>query len=266
MPTRRHVLTLAAALAACAPATAQAPGGAGAGQAVPGPNLYEVAPEHAESLAALHQDATDAGFLEVTGTGRVSVPADRARVVFAVETEGGTAAEASTLNADLMTAVLAAVRSANGPGLSLETHGYTLSPEYARPSTGERGPVISGYRAMNNVSATVADLDAVGRVIDAAIGAGANRVASLVFEASETGNARAEALRLAVRQATAEATAMAEALGVRLGAPLEVRGGANVPGPNRFMAARVQMAAETPVEAGQQAVVASVTIKYRLGG
>ncbi len=232
------------------------------------PHVYEVSPEHAAFLARARQAAEEQGFLEVSGTAQVSVPADRARVVFAVETEGRTAGQASTANADRMTEVLQAVRGTGAAGLSVETHGYTLQPEYARPTGEPRGaPSIVGYRAQNHVSATISEPDAVGGVIDAAIGAGANRVASLAFEASDTDAARQEALRMAVARARSEAQAMAEALGVPLGSPMEVRGGANLPGPGpQYRAAMMEAAVSTPVEPGQQVVTANVTIKYRLGG
>lgn len=266
MLTWKHLLAVSTGLAACAPATAQTPAGETGDSRAPAPNVYEVSQEHADALAALRGQAQDSGFLEVTGTGSVAVPADRARVVFAVETQSENAAGASTENATRMTAVVSAVRGTGIPGLSLETFGYALSPVYDRPSTPDRGPVITGYRATNHMTATVGDVQAVGRLIDAAIGAGANRIESLAFEASDTEEARAEALRMAVRRASAEAAAIADALGVRLGAPLEVRGGANIPGPRPVMAARVEMAADTPVEAGSQQVMANVTIRYRLAG
>jgi len=252
------VLATMALLTACTPATAQED------TSTPRPHVYEVAPEHAALLEALRQQQ-EAGFLEVSGSGRVSVPADRARVVFAVETESQTAGAASSANAELMAAVLEAVRATGTPGLRIETHGYSLQPEYARPTAQDRSPSISGYRAQNHVSVTMEDVDGVGRVIDAAVGAGANRVASLVFEASDTEDARQEALRMAVAQARAQAEAIAAALDVPLGPPMEVRGGANVPGPRpRAMAMRVEAAA-TPIEAGAQMVTANVTIRYALG-
>lgn len=260
MHSRLILLVSAATLATATPAAPQTEG------APPQPNIYTVPQEQADLL--LQARTQEPAFLEVNGTARVSVPADRAAIVFAVETEGKTAAEASTTNADAMTAVLAAVRGTNAPGLVIETHGYSLSPQYARPSAGEGAPTIDRYRALNNVAVTVTDVDGVGRIIDAAIGAGANRVASLSFEASDTDAARGQALRMAIQRAREEAMAMAEALGVELGPPIEVHGGANVPGPvPQFRAAMVmERAADTPVEAGGQEVVANVTVRFRLGG
>jgi uncharacterized protein YggE len=111
-------------------------------------------------------------------------------------------------------------------------------------------------------------VDAVGRLIDLAIGAGANRVVNIAFSASDTDDARAQAMAEAVRSARAEAEVMARALGYGLGAPLEVRGGAQRPGPVPMSfgaeAMRVQ-AAPTPIEAGDQLVTANVSIRFALG-
>lgn len=207
----------------------------------------------------------DTGYIQVSGDAQVMVPVDRARVLFAVETEEPDARAAVERNATLMDAVLAALRGLEVPSLDLETQGFQLQPQYERPS----GEVmrLRAYRARNHVSVTVDDLEAVGRVIDAAVGAGANRIASLTFEARDTEDARLEALRLAVQKARRQAEVMAAALGLALGAPLEVNGGAQGNPPRPMPMARMEMAqdaATTPVEAGEQTVSASVSIKYRL--
>lgn len=208
----------------------------------------------------------EAGYIQVSGSAEVQVPVDRARVLFAVETEEPDARAAVERNAGLMDAVLAALRELDAEGLDLETQGFQLQPQYERPS-GETMR-IRAYRARNHVSVTVDDVEAVGRIVDAAVGAGANRIASLTFEARDTREARLEALGMAVERARRQAEVMAEALGLSLGPPVEVDGGAEGSPPRPMAMARMEMmqdAASTPVEAGDQTVSASVTIKYRLG-
>lgn len=245
-----QILAIASALTACA--------GPGArGQSIQ-PNVYEIAPEQ------IPQTQGEPPFVEVSGNASVSVPTDRAQVAFALETRAEAAAEAATENATAMDRVLNALRAGDLPGLELETFGYSLQPQYSTDQ--QRVRTIVGYVAQNNVRARVSDVDAVGRVIDVAIGAGANRVASISFSASDTDQARARAMTEAVQSARTEAELIAEALGYRLGAPLEVRGGADRPGPVPMMleAARVQ-AVQTPIEAGDQTVTANVTIRFALG-
>ena len=196
-----EVVVLAAVLSACAgpsatgQTTPQAPGSAGRIYAYEVP-VKTTTPEQAQEQGP--------GWIQVSGNGSVSVAPDRARVSFAVESRAATAADASGANADVMDAVFAAVRAGGFTGLSLETFGYSLRPEYST-NTDQRAREIVAYTAVNNVGATVEDVNTVGRVIDAAISAGANRVASIGFFASDTEAARQEALALAVRSARTEA-------------------------------------------------------------
>lgn len=256
---RLAAIVLSAAACAGTPAEARQPAPSTPPAGAPDrAYVYEVAPEQIAQ-------ARDTGVVRVSGRGEVMVAPDRARASFAVETRASSAGEASAANAEAMNAVMAALRGTGLPGLDIETFGYTLRPEY-RMGT-DRSRVIDGYTALNNVVVTLDDVTAVGRVIDAAIGAGANRVAGLVFEASDTEGARLDALRLAVERATAEARAIATALGRELGAPLDVQGGAEVPGPQvrAMMQTMEAQAAPTPIEAGDQAVRATVSITFALG-
>ena len=253
--------TLATALTACA-------GPSASGQLSPAsdPSLerlhaYEVP---SEGYAQVPQESGP-GWIQVSGSGSVQVAPDRASVAFAMETRSSTADAAAGANADAMDAVLRAIRESGFPGLVLETFGYSLRPEYSN-NNNQRTREIVAYTVLNNVRATIEDVDAVGRVIDAAIGAGANRVAGISFFASNTEAARTEALAEAVRSARAEATVIAESLGYRLGAPLEINGGAARPTPRPYeMATLSARAADTPIEAGDQTVTASVSIRFALG-
>jgi hypothetical protein len=217
---------------------------------------------------ALAQNAASEPFITVNGTGVVSVPADRASISFAVETQAKTAQLAAEENATLMDAVIRALRATAVEGLRIETHGYSLGPIYSRQQPNEP-PRIEEYRASNNVRVHIGDLDQVGAVLDAGIGAGANRIASLAFEASDMEAARLDAVEQAVMRARAEAEAAARAADLVLGPPLEIHVNTQVP-----MASLVQMRTEqafdaappTPIEAGSQRVTANVTIRYGIGG
>jgi hypothetical protein len=262
MKRAHEIVGLVAALTACAGPPAGGQVGPSADDPRAGLHVYEVAPEQAQA-------ALDTGFVEVSGSGLVMVSPDRAVVSFAMETRAASAAGAASANADAMDRVLGAVRGANLPGLELSTFGYTLQPEYSNVSN-QRTREIVAYIVYNNVRATSSDVDAVGRLIDVAIGAGANRVADISFSASDTGEAEREALALAVRDARAQAEVIAQTLGRRLGAPIAVHGGAQRPMPMRSDmqlrgVAFEARAAPTPIEAGEQSVTASVTIRFALG-
>jgi len=258
MMRARHGFSLGCLLAACA--SPGVPGHAGAAAPVETvrPNIYEVVLEE-------ETQAQETPFIEVSGNGSVDVPADRAEISFAMETRSQEAAAASSANAAQMARVLAALRGAGFEGLEIETFGYSLQPQYATDPSRVR--TIVGYVAFNNVRAVVRDVNDVGRLIDVAVAAGANRVASLSFSASDMEAARTRALGDAVRSARAQAEAIASSLGYELGAPLEIRGGAQRPVPIMFDAARTlqAQAAPTPIEPGSQTVDANVTIRFALG-
>jgi len=221
--------------------------------------------------AAAQQQPPQEPFLMVTGMGEARVPSDRARLDFMVETQAPAAQTASTQNAERMERVVRAIRAAGGQTVTVETGGYELSPVYSQVNRDSRGiPRIEAYRAVNHVRVRADDVTRVGALIDAGIGAGANRIAGLYFEAKDPEPARIEALRQAVAKARAEAEAVATALGSTLGPPLEVNLSADYgyPPPRpmyREMAMDVAQAAPTPVEPGEQIVRANVTIRYRLG-
>lgn len=243
-------------LSACAPARASsAPATAAGLPATPG----------GSGPAAVAVDTTR---VSVTGRASRSVLADRARIQVAVETEGATAEEASSRNARTMNRVLDAVRGAldggpDGEG-RLETTGYRLDPRYRQDRNREGPPEIVGYQAVNRVVVTVEDVELVGPVLDAALDAGANRVAGLSFFASDTESARLDAVRTATEQARREAEVVAEAMGMEIVgvASVSTSGGGSVP----VMRAGVEMQAamSTPVESGSQSVSATVNVTFLL--
>ena len=255
-------LLTAVTLTGCAPAaTGQGPVSPTARDDFQPPRVYEV------PLESFGEDGEGVpGFIEVQGSAEISVPADLARVTFAVETRAVTAADAAAENADLMDAVLRSLRGGGFARLRLETFGYALRPEY---SFGEnRVRTIEGYTSVNNVQATVSDVDAVGGVIDAAIASGANRIGSISFDTEDTSEARTRALAEAVEAATAEAQTIARSLGYELGPALEVRGGAERPSPRPMDMGGLAMRAEaapTPIEPGERTVRARVSVRFALG-
>lgn len=210
---------------------------------------------------------------EVTRTLQVSAEAsvmrrpDRATIHLAVETTAGTAQEATRGNARAMTSVADALEGLDIPSSSIRTESISLSPRYQRGQNVEE-PTIVGYHAANRISVRVDDLDRVGPVVDAAIGAGANRVTGLQFQIADPESAYHEALQEAVARARREAEVLARAMGDTLGPAIRVStAGAGAPvtrGPTPELMMRAD-AASTPVQPGELEVRASVQVTYRLG-
>jgi uncharacterized protein YggE len=242
-----------AAVTACAPASAST--------APP-----EVVPMKSAPTRPASPAVVDTGVVRVSGSARIDVATDRARLRFAMETEGASASDAADKNAEQLNAVLAAVRPVVGTAGTVETSGYSLNPVYSSPERGG-APRITGYRIQNQVLVTLTDVDRVGPVLDAAVRAGANRVSELSFFASDPRPARLQAIREATARAREEAEVLAAALGGQLGEALDVNvsGGSSFPEMARFRGAEMAMA-DTPIEPGTQAVSVTVNLTFRLEG
>ena len=212
--------------------------------------------------------------IRVTGTGEVRAAPDQAIADFAVETSAANAQEAAAENAQRMERVIAALVRAGVPRDRIETRDYNVYPDYdQRPMEQGGEPRLRGYRVINTVSATTYEVARVGSLIDAALGAGANRVHGVRFGLRDPQRYRQQAIAEATRRARADAEALAAAMGVRLGmireaATMDV----NVGGPVLMMAREgmamdaVAQAAPTPISPGEQTVRASVMIVYAFSG
>jgi uncharacterized protein len=191
---------------------------------------------------------------------------DRAVVQLAVETVAETALAATAENAAAMDRVLTALGELGIPEARIRTTRIDLQPRYDQRREA-REPVIVAYQAINQVMVQLDDLDLVGRTVDAAVRAGANRVTGIRFELRDPQTAYHEALRQAVAQAREEATVLAEALGETLGPAIQVSTGGVQPPPVRMEALGIDlraMDATPPVQPGELDVTATVSITYRL--
>jgi uncharacterized protein YggE len=143
--------------------------------------------------------------LSVSSTSTTEVRPDQLSVTLGAETNATTAQEAVSQNANLTAQVIGAIRGLGIDENRIETSSYSVSPiyEYIQPSQPcieiyppppgcETRQEIIGYRATNTVAVTldvpffrvatqsVPDVNA-GQVIDAAVGAGANRIDGVIF-------------------------------------------------------------------------------------
>jgi uncharacterized protein YggE len=212
--------------------------------------------------------------LVVAGRGEVRAAPDEATVRLGVLAQAATAGAAQQQANQTVTALLRAVRGLGVRQEQIRTSELSLSPVFApvRPQAGAageepQGPRIVGYQASNSVTVTLDKLDQVGAVVDAGLGAGANRLEGIAFGLRHDEAARQAALRDAAAQARGKAAALAAAMHVRLVEVLEVREeGTAVPQP-RFEAMRMSAAGAavaTPVSSGQLDVSAAVTVRYRI--
>jgi uncharacterized protein YggE len=204
------------------------------------------------------------------------VAPDRAIVQVTVDSRAESAASAGSQNRDKQERVIAAVKAQGIAAPQIRTSGYRVSPEYAEPERG-KAPRVTGYRATNTIQVEVRSIENIGKVIDAALGAGATNIGSVGLYASNTDSARREAVRLAVTKARGEAESAAVAAGGTLGTLVEltIDPGA-IPRPLLQNVVVTSAAASlgaggetglvpsyTPVEPGESLVIAAVRARWQ---
>jgi hypothetical protein len=147
------------------------------------------------------------------------------------------------------------------------TSGYAIEPRYEQPKPGEpREPRITGYVARNEVVVGSGRVDQVGTLIDAAIGAGANRIGALQFGFARREEVARRALEQAGADARAQADSLARGLGVKVKALVSASTSTPMPVPRRgFEAMDVQVARmATPIEPGEATVTGVVQATYEI--
>lgn len=201
--------------------------------------------------------------ITVNGEATIAAEPDQAQIDIGVTTQARTAPDASRDNAERLARVLAEVKKLLGKGDEVKTSGYALNPQYRYPQGGK--PEIVGYQANNTVRIKTAKLDDVGKLIDAAMQAGANNVNRLVFTLKDEEAARLDALKQATAKAKAKAEAIATALGLKISRIAAVNEGERTFQPIYRQAAMARgealaAAAPTPVEPGTVEVRSTVSL------
>ena len=148
-----------------------------------------------------------------SGVATVKRAPDQAFVTFITESRAARPAEAQKLNAQAMAQVQEAVKRAGIPADAVRTLSFNLREDvdWVNGKRTSRGYVVS-----NAIEVRVDKLDDVGRLLDAAVTAGATNVSDIRFELKDRSGAEREAVRLAVADARARADAAAEGAGTKV--------------------------------------------------
>lgn len=197
----------------------------------------------------------------VSGTATIRSQPDEATVTLGVQTRAMTAEAAMRDNAERMREVIAAVRREGVAADDIATAWVSLYPQYD-----DQGIGVEGYVAENQVTVTVRSMQAVGRVIDVAVEAGANLTSGISFRLSDEGEGVERALAEAVEDARAKALALADATGARLGAVVSVSE-TGAPGPvpvYRDYGVAEAAAGAPPIEPPTIETQVSVTVTWEL--
>ncbi len=205
--------------------------------------------------------------ISVSGTGETRISADTAVISLGVNARDKNVLKAQQKVNEAIAAIRKALIEQGVEEENITTDYINISPIYDYSFDLAR---LTAYSASTALAIRVTDMDKVGSLIDAAFEAGANDLNGITFSASDTQEAKAEALKMAVEDAKQKAEILAEAAGLKIaGIELISEGGvysySNTVGNVYARDMKAEAAygdAATVVQAAKLIVSASVTITF----
>ena len=215
-------------------------------------------------LAAAQEVSAGGTRLDVVATGEVTRVPDVARISAGVVTQAPTATAAIEQNGRQMSAVRAGLRRAGIADRDIHTSTISLQPEYRYAEN--QPPVLTGYRASNEVSIRFRDIANSGKILDALVSEGANQINGPVLGLDKPEQALDEARTAALRTAQARAELYARTLGRRVKRILSIsEAGSNYqPLPQAREMRAASDAASTKIDPGEQVVAVSLSVSFEL--
>ncbi|HIH24121.1 TPA: SIMPL domain-containing protein [Candidatus Woesearchaeota archaeon] len=167
---------------------------------------------------SLERDDEQRDTISVSGTQVMEVVPDQAVIMLDVSTRGKDAAQVSADNKALVNKVMVALAEQGVAPGSIETTGLSLH-RWNEWNGKEQINEDLGYEQINSIKITTENLDKVGRLVDAAVGAGANSVQDVAFKLKDATEQRykQEAMAQAAAIAQKKAQVLASAAGAELG-------------------------------------------------
>lgn len=202
--------------------------------------------------------------ITVSGEGVVSLAPDMATIRLGVSERAATASDAMRQTSEKVRGILDQLDSIQVAGLDRQTSGLYLRPVYDNRPRDDNGPAqVVGYEAGNTVSVTVRDLSKLGALLDAVVAEGANDFNGLEFGLQDNAEALIAARKGAVADAMARAGQLAEAAGVKLGDVLQMSESSQGYQPME-MKASLMRSMDVPIETGEVAIRAQVTMQFAI--
>jgi uncharacterized protein YggE len=150
------------------------------------------------------------------------------------------------------------MRALNLAGRPIRAISFGVAPNYDY----QKGRQIIDYEARTTLEVVLQDVNALPRLLDAALGAGATDIASISFESDSANEARHRALANALTSARQDAEALAKAAGGRLG-PLRSVTTSPDPYGIAMRESYISAAPAAGIPAVRRDVVISVTVQGR---
>lgn len=209
--------------------------------------------------------------LTLSAKGTIYKPADELQMKVGVITSHDTAEVALDENSHKMQAIIQHLTWLGLEKDDYETSQFAITPLYTpypkNPPPDWKRTLI-GYEVTNSILVHTPKLNLIGRLIDCANTAGANSITDLRFGLRSSRQYWTEALTAAASNAVSDAQAIASATGVELVRVLSITlNQTHVHGPQlsaTCMAMEARMDNAPPIEPGDVALEASVTLIYEI--
>ena len=163
---------------------------------------------------------SDPAKLSITGKAEILVSADTASFKAEVSTDGVDANETLNKHSIQVAKVVEALRKINIKDHEMKTSRVSLTPSWSpRPRNPEPNwrPQVTGYTANGGISVKTTRINETGKMLAAAVDAGANSLSSISFSIKDPRPHRLNAIKQATKNAQEEADILSKAAGVRLG-------------------------------------------------
>ena len=151
--------------------------------------------------------------ITVSGTGEVRVSADTAIISLGVNARDKDVLKAQQKVNETIAAVREALIDKGVKEENINTDFINIYPLYDYSGDQEQ---LSAYNASSTLAIKVTDMESIGALIDVCFAAGANTLNGISFSASDTGEAKTEAMKKAVADAKKKAEILAEASGLKI--------------------------------------------------
>lgn len=208
--------------------------------------------------------------IAVTGEGQVTTKPDMALVQIGVTQRAKEASKAMDAAAKALDRVLQRLHGAGIARADIQTGSLRLFPVYDQgdraPQTQGEGPRIVAYEAGSTLDVRVRDLEALGGILDEAVGEGANELGGISFDVADRAPLQDRARHAAVKDAMHRAKLYAQAAGLGLGRVVSITEQGGGGGPRPMAEASFAANRKMPVATGEIEIDQQVRMVFALSG
>ncbi len=219
-------------------------------------------------LSACGSAAAQPRTLAVSGNGTVYLAPDIAYIYVGVHNQDAVIATAVNNNNTQTQALVDALKAAGVAEVDIQTSNFSVynNTSYDQITGQSNGTV---YAVDNTVYVTVRDLSMIGKLLNTAVGAGANNINSITFDVADKSAALTEARQKAMANASSLASELAATAGVNLGPIQNVSYSDNSPtlyayGKGGGGGASAAPNASVPIQPGLTEITVTVSVSYSL--